>query len=74
MEQRLIASIAAALGVPASTLSIDTQAQDVEQWDSLGLINIMSEIEMEFGVVIPVEDLGAIQCVRDLLPYVEKTR
>ena len=69
MEQKLIALIAATLGVPASGLGLETAAADVEAWDSLAQINIVSEIEAAFGITIPIEKIGEIQRVRDFLPY-----
>jgi len=71
MEQRLIAVVAAALGVPASTLTLDTGPGDVQAWDSLAQINIISEIDTEFGVSIPIEEVAQIRHIRDLLPYLD---
>ncbi len=74
MGERLIAIIAAALRVPTSKLTLDTGPEDVEAWDSLAQINIVSEIEAEFGVSIPIEQVPEIKHIRDFLPYLEKTR
>jgi acyl carrier protein len=72
MEQRLIKVIAAALGVDASTLKLDTTADDVAAWDSVAQVNIVSEIEAEFGVSIPIEKITEIRRIREFLPYLEK--
>jgi acyl carrier protein len=69
MEQKLIAVVAAALGVPTSALELETVPNDVETWDSLGHINVISEIEAEFGVNIPIEKIADIRCIGDFLPY-----
>jgi acyl carrier protein len=69
MEQKLIAVVAAALGVPTAALELETAAGEVEAWDSLGHINVISEIEAEFGVSIPIEKIADIHCIRDFLPY-----
>ena len=69
MEQKLISVVAAALGVAPSTLALDTAPGDVPAWDSLGQINVVSEIETEFGVSIPIEKLAEIHSIRDFLPY-----
>ena len=74
MEQRLIAVVAAALGVPASALALETGPGEVEEWDSMGQINIVSEVETEFGVNIPIEKIPDIRSIGDFLPYLEKTR
>jgi len=72
MEQRLIKVIAAALGVDASTLKLDTTADDVAAWDSVAQVNIVSEIEAEFGVSIPIEKIAEIHRIREFLPYLTK--
>ena len=71
--ERLIAIVAGALRVPASTLTLDTGPDDLQAWDSLAQINVVSEIEAEFGVSIPIEHVAEIRQIRDFLGYVENT-
>jgi len=73
MEDRLIAIIAAVLRVPVSTLTLDSGPGDLTEWDSLAQLNVVSEIEVEFGVSIPIERVADIRHIRDFLRYVEKT-
>ena len=73
MKERLIAVIAAALRVPTSALTLETGPGDLQAWDSLAQINIVSEIEAEFGVSIPIEQAAEIRQVRDFLRYLKKT-
>jgi acyl carrier protein len=72
MKERLIAIVAAALRVPTSALTLETGPGDVEAWDSLAHINVVSEIEAEFLVSIPVEQVAEIRQIRDFLGYLEK--
>ena len=69
-EQRLIWTIASALGVNPSTLRLETAAEDVRAWDSVAQVNVVSEVEAEFGVSIPIERIGDLKAVRDFLPFV----
>jgi len=71
MEERLIAIVAAALQVPTSALTLETGAGDLQVWDSLAHINIVSEIEAEFLVSIPIEQVAEIRHIRDFLRYFE---
>jgi len=73
MGERLIAIVAVALRVPPSTLTLETGPGDLPAWDSLAQINVVSEIEAEFGISIPVEEVAEIQHIRDFLRYLEKT-
>lgn len=69
MEQKLITVVATALGVPETLLSLQTAAGEVEAWDSLAHLNVVSEIEAEFGVRIPIEKVAEIHRIADFLPY-----
>jgi acyl carrier protein len=73
MEERLIAIVAAALRVPTSALTLKTGPGDLEAWDSLAQLNVVSEVEAEFGVSIPIEQMAEIRHIRDFLAYLEKT-
>jgi acyl carrier protein len=72
MKERLIAIVAAALRVPASALTLETGPGDLAAWDSLAQINVVSEIEAEFGVSIPIEQMAEIRHIRDFLGYLEQ--
>lgn len=69
MEQRLIAVVAGVLQVDPSDLRLETTAGDLENWDSLATINIVSEIEAEFGASIPIEKIPDLHAIGDFLPY-----
>jgi acyl carrier protein len=69
MEEKLIALVAATLGVAPSTLTLETRADAIEKWDSLAQINIVSEIEEQFRVSIPIEVISELHSIRDFLPY-----
>ena len=72
MNERLISVVAAALGVSASMLTLETGPGDLQAWDSLAQINVLSEIEAEFGASIPIEKVGEIRRIRDFLDYIGK--
>jgi acyl carrier protein len=69
MEQKLIAVVAAVLGVDPKLLELDTAAEEIGGWDSVAHINIVSEVEEQFGVSIPIEKVAELQTIRDFLPY-----
>jgi acyl carrier protein len=69
MEQKLIAVVASALKLDPKSLGLDSAAGEVEAWDSVAHINVVSEIESEFGVNIPIEKIAELRKIRDFLPY-----
>jgi acyl carrier protein len=47
-------------------------AEDVETWDSLSHINLITGIEEEFGVKFTTAEVASLKCVQDLAVLVEK--
>ncbi|MCM1188879.1 MAG: acyl carrier protein [bacterium] len=67
MEEKIIALIEEALNVPAGTVTEDTAAADVEQWDSLAHVMIIGELEEKLGISIPLEEAVELTGMKDLL-------
>lgn len=49
-----------------------TTAQDVPGWDSLTHINLIIEIEEEFGLKFTVDDIAGLKNVGEMVDMVEK--
>jgi acyl carrier protein len=45
---------------------------DIETWDSLAHVMLISEIETRFQTLIPFEDINKIEKVEDFLKYIVK--
>lgn len=50
----------------------DLKIDDIEEWNSLGQINLILAIEQEFGVKIPTEKIFELSSVKRLSGYLEK--
>ena len=50
-----------------SELSNETGPGDINGWDSLGHVSLMSEIQSRFGKHIPVEDAIEIESFADIV-------
>jgi hypothetical protein len=73
MGKRLIAIVAAALRVPTSKLTLETGPGDLEAWDSLAQINVVSG---DRGRVRGLDSYWAGDrdpTIRDFLDYIENT-
>lgn len=67
-EAALIAGIAESLEVDISSVSIDTVSSDLEEWDSLGHISIMSYLDKTYGDITErVPDFASATSVREVL-------
>ena len=50
----------------------ETTAADIEDWDSLTHITLISEIESEFGFTFSMKDVLGMQNVGEMLDIIEK--
>lgn len=67
MKQQIIDLLSEILNVPADTITEDTNASDIDSWDSLNHVLIIGALEERLGIVIPLDDAVEITSVRELL-------
>lgn len=60
-----------AFGVAPETITADTRPNDVDGWDSLGHASLATSLESEFNVSFDVDELLAMESVRDIMRIVE---
>lgn len=53
-------------------ITMDTCADDIEDWDSLAQMNIMVSISKHFKVKFSVEEIASLHKVGDLVKAVEE--
>lgn len=56
------------------TISRDTTAYDIEEWDSLEHINLIIAIEQEFGVHFSLEETTKLKSVGEIADSLEKEK
>lgn len=68
MEEKICKIIAKALDIDVSQVTPETTSVDVEDWDSLGHLTILSELENEFGEEIQNnEKLASAVSVKEII-------
>ena len=67
LQEQIIALIEDIMGVPAGTITPDTQIEDVEEWDSLMHVTIIGELEEKLGISIPLDDAIELKSMPELL-------
>jgi len=50
----------------------DLRIGDIEQWDSVAHLDLMSEIEQEFGVRFDLDEITTLTSLPELLSRLEK--
>lgn len=54
------------------TITDETTADDIEEWDSLAHINLIMEIEAEFDIKFTVDDIMDLKNVGEMLELIER--
>lgn len=63
---RFIASI---LEINPQIISPNSKYGELENWDSLMHLRIISELEEKYGINIPIDDVPKIKFIKDFLIY-----
>lgn len=71
IEQKVIKIIADNQGKKIEEISVDSRFAEDLGVDSLSTVEIMMEIEKEFGVDIPDEEATKIKKVADVVNYIK---
>lgn len=67
MTEKILALIEEILKVPSGTITVDTKAEDVEEWDSLAHVMLIGELEDRLGISIPLDEAIEITSVKEIL-------
>jgi len=73
-ETHILAVISRVLQVPLDELSLDTNQDALSRWDSLRHVQLILALEDEFGVSVPIEQLGDLVTIRAVITAVEALR
>lgn len=71
MTEKIIALTAEHLGIDADSISGTSSFKEDLGVDSLDLFELVMELEEEFGIEIPSEDLENLATVADVAKYIE---
>jgi len=64
--------IVRALKLRGEEYRADLRIGDIEQWDSVAHLDLMSEIEQEFGVRFDLDEITTLTSLPELLSRLEK--
>ncbi len=59
-----------AFNLDPGSITLDTQPEDVPQWDSLGHATLACSLEREFNIRFDVDELMALENVREIVRVV----
>ena len=70
MEEKLLNTAKEILGT--EEIDLDTQMDECEQWDSAAHLILLSELEEEMRIEIPLEEVQTLNCLRDFLKFAKE--
>lgn len=59
--------IAAAINAPEGELQPETRLEDLEWWDSMGVLLLMAELDERFGIILQEDTINSFVTVADIL-------
>jgi acyl carrier protein len=71
-NNELLELFAEGLEVDASSLSPETRINDVEEWNSIGWLTIMSLVDERLGVQIESKAIRGFQTVQEVIDYLNQ--
>ena len=74
MFEKIAAMIADQLGIDASTIRPESRLIEDLKADSLDVVAMVMEMETEFGIEIPDEDLTKLKTVADAMRYIKENQ
>jgi len=59
-------------GVNSQSVSMETTASDIPEWDSVGHLSLGANLEEAFGITLDVDDLMEMENVRQIVRIIEE--
>jgi len=66
------ALISDTLAIPAESLDVDADMNDIEGWDSMRNIQILQRLESQYDIMIPEDDIFDLTSISAFAEEVEK--
>ena len=72
VEDRTRRIVGEVFGLPLEEVSLKTAHDDIENWDSLNILNLLMAVESEFGVSISPEEAADFLSVELIVAVVKE--
>lgn len=71
MEDKILEIASKVLGLSKDSLTIESNRDDIYEWDSLAHLNLIAKIEEELNIIVPFEEIENIYYLKDFLEYLD---
>lgn len=72
LARRVREVLARALEMPAGSIPADAAQGCLEKWDSLGHLNVVMELEAEFGVSLSTEEAIGLRSIPEIVTSLQR--
>ncbi len=72
--RRLLTLVAEVLDVPPERVSLETRAEELEEWDSLGHLRVLLAVEEEFEIAVDMDVAPELDSMNRLLAWLLAAR
>lgn len=74
MEDKIIELIARVLNVPKDAVTLETEIGELDEWDSLRNVQIITQLEKEFEVKITPDMIMDLEDVSDIVGLIRELK
>jgi len=70
IENRVIKTFSNVFNIDKNTIELTDTKENIEAWDSIGLLQLIMNIEFEFGIKLNTEDVVKMDSVQKCIEIV----
>jgi acyl carrier protein len=70
-EQQVLLLLGEITGHPIDGVARDQRLADLDGWDSLAVLDLLTGLDTTLGVVVELEPLGAVETLGDLFALID---
>lgn len=68
MEKEICRVIERALGLPDNSVNVNDSMETIQEWDSLGLLTILSALDERFGNrIAAIDEISSVRSVKGII-------
>lgn len=68
----ILAWVAEVFEVPVEKIRPETKKNEIEAWDSLGILTLMARLDEDFHILLTEEEIQQLRSVEDILNLLRK--
>ncbi|MEM9742727.1 MAG: acyl carrier protein [Pseudomonadota bacterium] len=69
-DLEIIDMVAQAFGLEPGTLTPESGREEIDEWDSMGMLMLMAELDERYDLIVEEEVLAGLETVADIVKLV----